>query len=385
MKAEIKTEVGKMLEAGIIEKSNSAYASPVVLVKKKDGNYRFCVDYRKINGITKFHAQPIGNPDAMFQKMQKGRYFSKMDLAKGYWQIPMSEDSQQYTAFITEFGLFQFKRMPFGLVNSGATFTKLMRHVLEGLPTTDSFVDDIITHSKEFEGHLRDVREVLERLRDAKLTIKPSKCMLGYTHVEFLGQELGEGCRRRQHTGPDKSTASRGNRELSELRACQKCHCNLERKTSGGENIEVVSAEQYFRDKTHRNGHCTGANTAWRMWEHSTTSRGGEGGKGGSGFFSFFRGQDGQPVEPGPNGRGGEGGKGGAGFFGGLFGGGGHGGKGGDQTRGGINTEQSDNGAGNGGKGGAGMFGLFKGQDGQPGELGPNGRGGEGGKGGGSR
>ncbi|XP_052253199.1 uncharacterized protein LOC127859731 [Dreissena polymorpha] len=192
MKAEIKTEVGKMLEAGIIEKSNSAYASRVVLVKKKDANYRFCDDYRKINGITKFDAQPIGNPDAMFQKMQKGRYFSKMDLAKGYWQIPMSEDSQQYTAFITEFGMFQFKRMPFGLVNSGATFTKMMHHVLKGLPTTDSFVDDIITHSKDFEGHLRDVRKVLERLHDSTLTIKPSKCMLGYTHMEFIGHELGE-------------------------------------------------------------------------------------------------------------------------------------------------------------------------------------------------
>ena len=116
-----------------------------------------------------------------------------MNLAKGYWQKPMSEDSQQNAAFITEYGLFEIKRMSLGLVNSGATFTTVMCHVLEGLPTTDSFVDDIITHSEDFEGHLRDVREVLERLYDAKLTIKPSKCMLGYTYMEFLGHELGEG------------------------------------------------------------------------------------------------------------------------------------------------------------------------------------------------
>ncbi|XP_052232528.1 PE-PGRS family protein PE_PGRS5-like isoform X2 [Dreissena polymorpha] len=165
----------------------------------------------------------------------------------------------------------------------------------------------------------------------------------------------------------------------------KKAIATLNGKNVEGGKIEVVSAEQHFRDQTQRNGHCTGANTAWRMWEHSTTSGGGEGGKGGSGFFGFFRGQDGQPGEPGPNGRGGEGGKGGAGFFGGLFGGGGQGEKGRDQTGGGGNTEQSDNSAGKGGKGGAGMFGLFKGQDGQPGEPGPNGRGGEGGKGGGSR
>ena len=141
LKEDIKTEVDHMLKMGIIEPSNSPYASPVVLVKKSDGSYRFCCDFRKLNSVTVFDAEPIGNPEDLFVKMSGSKYFTKVDLSKGYWQIKMNETSKNLTAFVTTEGLFSFNRMPFGLVNSGATFCRMMRKLLRGLQDTDSFVD----------------------------------------------------------------------------------------------------------------------------------------------------------------------------------------------------------------------------------------------------
>ena len=111
----------------IVEPSNSPYASPVVLVKKKDGTNRFCIDFRKINKLTIFDAEPLPNPDEIFSKLSKDQYFSKFDLSKGYWQIPLNSDDKAKTAFLTPNGLYQFKVMPFGLVNAPATFTRIMR------------------------------------------------------------------------------------------------------------------------------------------------------------------------------------------------------------------------------------------------------------------
>ena len=189
----IKDEIKSMLQMGIIEPSSSPYASPVVIVKKADGSNRFCIDYRKLNRITVFDAEPIGNPDVIFTRLGKSKYFTKLDLAKGYWQIKMKDSCIPLTAFITSDGLFAFRRMPFGLVNSGATFSRMMRKLLYDLEQTEHFVDDVMEHTETWEFHLVCLRKLLSRLRGAHLTVKPSKCMFGFTFVTFLGHVVGKG------------------------------------------------------------------------------------------------------------------------------------------------------------------------------------------------
>lgn len=190
----VKSEIENMLRMGIIEQIESPYASPIVIVKKSDGTNRFCIDYRKLNRITRFDAEPIGNPDEIFARLSKGTYFSKLDLSKGYWQIPVKKCSQMATAFISSEGLYAFKFMPFGLVNAGATFCRMMRILLRGMQNVDNFVDDILEHTETWETHLDILRELFNRLREAGLTVKPSKCILGYFQLPFLGHTIGNGC-----------------------------------------------------------------------------------------------------------------------------------------------------------------------------------------------
>jgi len=118
----MKDEVEKMLELDIIEKSDSPYSSPLLMVRKKDGTNRPVVDYRRINRITVFDAEPMPVAEDIYARLAKAKYFSKMDFVKGYWQIPMAEGDKQKTAFSTPFGLYQFKRMLYGLQNAGATY-----------------------------------------------------------------------------------------------------------------------------------------------------------------------------------------------------------------------------------------------------------------------
>ena len=193
LKQEIKKEIDNMLRLDIIEPCTSSYASPVVIVKKADGSNRFCCDFRKLNKITVFDAEPMGNPDELFAKMSKSRYFTKLDLSKGYWQIKVKKSCQMLTAFITSEGLFAFKKMPFGLVNAGATFCPMMRSLLRGMSDTNNFVDDIMVHTENWDRHIAVLQELLKRLRDARLTARPTKCIIAVNQVGFLGHVLGNG------------------------------------------------------------------------------------------------------------------------------------------------------------------------------------------------
>ena len=189
----IREETKKMLDLGVIEHSESPYASPIVLVKKSDGTNRFCIDFRKLNRITIFDAEPMPNPDEIFACLSTARFFSKLDLSKGYWQIPLTEQDKEKTAFLTPDGLFQFKVMPFGLINAPATFSRVMRLVLHGLPHVHNYIDDILIHTETWEEHMATLKALLCRLRQANLTAKPSKCQLCCPKVEFLGHVVGEG------------------------------------------------------------------------------------------------------------------------------------------------------------------------------------------------
>lgn len=189
----IEEEVEVMLRQGIIERSNSAYNAPLVVVKKQDGSNRVCVDFRRLNNVLVADAEPIPRIDVVFAKVASKKYFSKLDLAKGYWQIPLEESSKAKTAFSCSKGLFQFKFMPFGLKTAAAVFTKLMRRVLQGLKNVEHYIDDILVATDTWEEHLDALEQVFQRIRRAKLTVKPTKCEIGFQGVTFLGHKLGMG------------------------------------------------------------------------------------------------------------------------------------------------------------------------------------------------
>ena len=181
--------VEEMLSQGVIEPSGSPWASPIVLVQKKDGGVRFCVDYRRLNQITKLDQFPLPRIDDTLDLLLGSCHFSTLDLASGYWQVAMDPDSKEKTAFTTWLGLYQFKKMPFGLVNAPATFQRLMEVVLSGLVRRVCvvYLDDVLIFGRTVEEHNTNLTQVLERLRRAGLRLKPKKCRFALTEVEYLG------------------------------------------------------------------------------------------------------------------------------------------------------------------------------------------------------
>ena len=190
---DIDKEVEMMLKYGVIEEATSEYNSPVVMVRKKDNSNRFCIDFRRLNAVTKFDTEPMGNIDDILAGLEADKYFTKIDLAKGYWQIPVEKESKHVTAFSTSKGTYQFIKMPFGMVNSGATFNRMMRKLLVNCPNTDHYVDDILGHTTSWGKHMEMLRDVLGRIRDAGLTVRPTKCLIGYGNIGFTGHVVGNG------------------------------------------------------------------------------------------------------------------------------------------------------------------------------------------------
>ena len=185
-----------MQKNGIIQPSCSPWASPVVLVRKKDNTLRFCIDYQRLNSVTKADVFPIPRIDDLLDQLGKSRYYSTLDLASGYWQIRVHPDSREKTAFITNQGLFEFCVMPFGLTNVPAVFQRLMQRVLMGLNPVDGpdfvtvYIDDVLIFSKTLEEHLTHIHSVLKRLLDVGLKLKPGKCKFLRKEVEYLGHIL---------------------------------------------------------------------------------------------------------------------------------------------------------------------------------------------------
>ena len=147
----------------------------------------------KLNKITIPDPEPMVPAVDVFEKIGADVYFSKIDLSKGYWQIPVAEEDIPKTGFITPDGVFEFLRMPFGMMNSGATLVRAMRKLLDGLDGVESYIDDILVHSRTWHEHMETLGELFKRLKEAKLTIRPSKCVLGAEKVEFLGHWVGQG------------------------------------------------------------------------------------------------------------------------------------------------------------------------------------------------
>ena len=210
--------VKEMLTGGQIEPSDSPWASPVVLVTKKDGLTRFCVDYRRLNSMTVKDAYPLPRIDDSLRLLRNQQWFSTMNLASGYWQVAMSPEAKRKAAFVTNEGLFQFRVMPFGLCNAPATFEWLMDRVLCGMRWSRCLVylDDVISFGKTVPEALLHLEEVLARLSEFGLQLKAKKCTFMQTEVAFLGHIVG---RTGLACDPEKLSAFRNWHEPNSVKA----------------------------------------------------------------------------------------------------------------------------------------------------------------------
>ena len=193
-RSQVKEELEKMQEQGILRSSTSAWSAPIVPVPKKSGEIRVCGDFRKLNKITEVDSYHIPLISEIIERVGNSSVLSKMDMCKGFHQVAMADDAREKTAIVTPFGKMEYSRMPFGLVNATSTFQRLMDIVLDGLQNMCSaYVDDIIVYSGSWEEHLKDIDTVLGKLKKAGLTAKPSKCEWGKQYLVFLGHKIGGG------------------------------------------------------------------------------------------------------------------------------------------------------------------------------------------------
>ena len=187
--SEVRDLLQKLADQGVIRQSKSPYASPVVLVKKKDGSLRMCIDYRQLNAKTVKDSFPLPRIEESLEALKGARYFSSLDLAHGYHQVAMDKASIEATAFRLPFGLYEYTRMPFGLVNAPGTFQRVMESCLGDMNLSDLliYLDDILIYSDSVSEHIARLDKVLERLGEFGLKVKGKKCKLFQTEVVYLG------------------------------------------------------------------------------------------------------------------------------------------------------------------------------------------------------
>ncbi|XP_076038439.1 uncharacterized protein LOC143023724 [Oratosquilla oratoria] len=204
LKPHFESEVESLFQQGIIQRSSSPHCSPVVMVRKSDGSYRMAIDYRQLNAVTVFHAEPVCNIEEDLYKFPGSKYFSELDLCKAYYQVPLWARAKPLTAFPAHLGLMEFCRLPFGLATACAMYNPLMRIVLAGLPNVSFYFDNIFVYSSDWSQHCTALRAVLDRIRSHHLTLKISKCRFGFPAIQYLGFILSGDCLQLQ---PDKVEA----------------------------------------------------------------------------------------------------------------------------------------------------------------------------------
>ena len=192
-RAIFKKEVDYLLENGLAIPSSSPWSSPCLLVPKSDGSQRFCTDYRKVNNVTKPDSYPLPRMEDCVDRVGAAKFVTKLDLLKGYWQVPLTARASDISAFVTPDGLFQYTVMPFGLRNAPATFQRLMHNVLRGVENCEVYLDDVVAYSDTWSEHMHTLGLICGRLGEANLTLNLSKCEFGRATVTYLGKEVGQG------------------------------------------------------------------------------------------------------------------------------------------------------------------------------------------------
>ncbi|CAF1500051.1 unnamed protein product, partial [Rotaria sp. Silwood1] len=226
----LRKETDKLLKNGIIEHSTSPWSSPIVLVKKKDGTTRFCVDYRRLNQITTKDAFPLPRIDDIYDQLTKAAYFTKFDFKAGYFQVPLDKSDRPKTAFSTRDGHFQFKVLPQGLTNGPPTFQRIVNQILgpNRWKHVLAYIDDIIIYSQNFNEHLKHIEEVCLLLQEANFKLNVDKCEVARAEILFLGHVIKAGTIK-----PDPDNI----RGLTETRE----------PTSAEEAFRFVKAAEYYR------------------------------------------------------------------------------------------------------------------------------------------
>ena len=172
-----------------METSTSPWGAPILITTEKDGSPQYCVDYRALNKLTVKDIYPLPRVDDTLDRLSGARYYSSLDAASGYWQVPIYGPHRHKTAFVSHCGLHQFKVMPFGLCNAPATFQRMMDILLTGMNWRFcmAYIDDIVVFSKTFEEHIKHLQLVFDKLKSVNLTLKLSKCFFFRTQFRYLG------------------------------------------------------------------------------------------------------------------------------------------------------------------------------------------------------
>ena len=189
----LEEEIQYLLDNDFIEPSQCDWSSPCILVPKPDGTFRMCTAYRKVNFVTKTDKFPVPRMDDCIENIGQAKYVTKFDLLKGFWQIPLTDRAKEISAFVTPDGFYQYKVMPFRMINSAATFQCLINMIITGLDNCKAYIDDAFIYSEEWDQQIKTIREFFERLSKAKLTINLTKSEFCHVTLTFLGHTIGQG------------------------------------------------------------------------------------------------------------------------------------------------------------------------------------------------
>ena len=205
---ELRSLIQNMLDTDVIKESSSPWVAPIVLVRKKDGSWRFCIDYRRLNALTHKDAYPLPRIEESLTSLKQAAWYSTLDLASGFWQVEMDPKDREKTAFTTPMGLYKFQRMPFGPCNAPAIFQRLMQRCLGGQVQESLliYLGDVVVYSPDFDTHIEHLEQVFEKLAAHGLKLQPHKCHLFRKKVTYLGHVISKDG---VSTDPEKTAAVR--------------------------------------------------------------------------------------------------------------------------------------------------------------------------------